>query len=139
MIHEPALLAVTGELAVGGHGGSDILKSPGQLPKHYSPKAKLLVFSWANEADLKKQLSGSSFSGKYAASTIHIISHTRIPSASEFGRVSVIPHDPEAFARAIYAELHQCDEAGAELIVVEALPETHEWRAIADRLKRAAA
>jgi len=53
--------------------------------------------------------------------------------------VSVIPHDAEAFARAIYAELHQCDEAGAELIVVEAPPETNEWRAIADRLKRAAA
>ena len=45
----------------------------------------------------------------------------------------------EAFARALYAELHRCDEAGAELIVVEALPETGEWRAIADRLGRAAA
>jgi L-threonylcarbamoyladenylate synthase len=51
----------------------------------------------------------------------------------------VIPHDATAFARAIYAELHQCDEAGAELIVVEALPDTPEWRAIADRLRRAAA
>jgi len=45
----------------------------------------------------------------------------------------------EAFARAIYAELHRCDEEGAEVIVVEALPETSEWRALADRLKRAAA
>jgi L-threonylcarbamoyladenylate synthase len=53
--------------------------------------------------------------------------------------VSVIPHDAEAFARALYAELHQCDELGAELIVVEAPPETSEWRAIADRLKRASA
>jgi 2-methylisocitrate lyase-like PEP mutase family enzyme len=34
--------------------------------------------------------------------------------------------------------LHACDEAGAGLIVVEALPETSEWRALADRLKRAA-
>ena len=47
--------------------------------------------------------------------------------------------DAAAFARAIYAELHQCDEAGAELIVVEALPDAPEWRAIADRLRRAAA
>jgi L-threonylcarbamoyladenylate synthase len=51
----------------------------------------------------------------------------------------VIPHDAAAFARAIYAELHQCDEAGAELIVVEGLPDAPEWRAIADRLRRAAA
>ena len=68
-----------------------------------------------------------------------MIAHTRIPSGAGFGRVSVIPHDPVAFARAIYAELHECDEARAELIVVEALPDAPEWRAIADRLRRAAA
>jgi len=51
----------------------------------------------------------------------------------------VIPHDAEAFARAIYAELHRCDELGAEWIVVEALPDKIEWQAIADRLNRAAA
>jgi L-threonylcarbamoyladenylate synthase len=53
--------------------------------------------------------------------------------------VSVIPHDAEAFARAIYAELHHCDAAGAELIVVEKPPESPEWAGIADRLQRAAA
>jgi L-threonylcarbamoyladenylate synthase len=53
--------------------------------------------------------------------------------------VSVIPHDAQAFARAIYAELHACDEAGAQLIVVEKLPEGPEWRSIADRLNKAAA
>jgi L-threonylcarbamoyladenylate synthase len=52
--------------------------------------------------------------------------------------VSVIPHDAEAFARAIYAELHRCDEAGAELIVVEGPPDEASWAAIADRLRRAA-
>jgi L-threonylcarbamoyladenylate synthase len=57
----------------------------------------------------------------------------------QFARISVIPHDPEAFARAIYAELHQCDEAGAELIVLEAVPETTEWNGVRDRLNRAAA
>jgi L-threonylcarbamoyladenylate synthase len=51
----------------------------------------------------------------------------------------VIPHDAEAFARAIYAELHHCDEAGAELIIVETPPSTEEWRGITDRLTRAAA
>ena len=70
---------------------------------------------------------------------IHVIAHTVIPSRLGFGRVSVIPHDATAFARAIYAELHECDEAGAELIVVEAPPDSPEWRAIADRLRRAAA
>ena len=69
----------------------------------------------------------------------HVIAHTHIPSGGNFARVSVIPHDAEAFARAIYAELHRCDEAGAGLIVVEAPPESPEWSGIADRLRRAAA
>ncbi|HTL16540.1 MAG TPA: Sua5 family C-terminal domain-containing protein, partial [Patescibacteria group bacterium] len=66
-----------------------------------------------------------------------IIAHTHIPSIDRFGGVSVIPHDPEAFARAIYAQLHACDDAGAELIIIESLPETDEWRALRDRLSRA--
>jgi L-threonylcarbamoyladenylate synthase len=135
MIHEQALLAVTGELVLGANESPEVLKSPGLLKKHYSPKAKLVVWCWRDEAELKVRSAecGVRISG------VHVVAHTRIPAGTGFGRVSVIPHDAAAFARAIYAELHQCDEAGAELIVVEALPDTPEWRAIADRLRRAAA
>jgi len=135
MIHEQALLAVTGNLALGCGDSADVLKSPGLLRKHYSPKAQLVVRRWGNEADLKVQSSKV----KVQRSKTHVIAHSAIPSGGGWGRVSVIPHDAEAFARAIYTELHQCDEAGAELIVVEALPETAEWKAIADRLRRASA
>jgi L-threonylcarbamoyladenylate synthase len=134
MIHDQSLLAVTGELAQTGSDPHALLKSPGQLPRHYSPKARLVVLSWRDDSDLKVQ--SSKF--KVQSSNIHVIAHARIPSGAGFGRVSVIPHDAEAFARAIYGELHHCDETGAELIVVEAPPETNEWGAIADRLKRAA-
>jgi L-threonylcarbamoyladenylate synthase len=135
MIHEQALLAVTEQLTLGIGDHEEILKSPGQLQKHYAPKAKLIILKWQNEADLNAQLS----TFKSQPSRLHVIAHTQIPSQTGFGRVSVVPHDAEAFARALYAELHQCDELGAELIVVEAPPETSEWRAIADRLKRASA
>jgi len=134
MIHEQALLAVTGELTLGFGDSEEILKSPGQLQKHYSPRAKLVVCSWQNDEDLISQISNL----KSQISNLHVIAHTRIPSGHGFVRVSIVPHDSEAFARALYAELHQCDEAGADVIVVEAVPETDEWRAIADRLKRAA-
>jgi len=112
---------------------AEALRSPGRLRKHYSPKAKLVVLSWTNDVDLRSRLSPLTVH----LDNCHVIAHTRIPSTGEFGRVSVIPHDAEAFGRALYAELHRCDEAGAELIVVEALPEAGEWRAIADRLRRA--
>ena len=67
------------------------------------------------------------------------IAHTNIPAGFGTENVSVIPHDAEAFARALYAELHRCDAAGAELIIVEAPPDSPEWSGIADRLRRAAA
>jgi len=37
----------------------------------------------------------------------------------------------------LYAELHRCDADGAELIVVETVPDDPDWAAIADRLARA--
>jgi L-threonylcarbamoyladenylate synthase len=135
MIHEESLLAVTGQLTLGFGDSEEILKSPGLLRKHYAPKAKLLILSWRDEEDLKVQLAKTTLH----LSKVHVIAHSQIPLSGDFGRVSVIPHDAEAFARAIYAELHHCDELGAETIVVESLPKTSEWRALADRLNRAAA
>jgi len=110
------------------------LRSPGRLPKHYSPNARLEIWSWQDTNELESKIKNQ----KSKIERTHVIAHTVIPSGEKLGRVSVIPHDAEAFARAIYAELHECDAAGAELIIVEALPETNEWEAIADRLKRAA-
>src|SRR5208282_2427390 len=137
MIHAEALAAVIGKVRGSGFRvmGLETLRSPGLLEKHYSPRAKLVVLNWRDEADLKFQL----VTRHLPPVTCHVIAHTHIPSAETFACVSVIPHDAEAFARAIYAELHRCDEASAELIVVEAPPELPEWSGIADRLQRAAA
>ena len=119
-------------------GRAQPLKScaaPACFLKHYSPQARLVIWQWQDEEDLKSQISNL----KSQIHDAHILAHTRIPFHREFGRVSVMPHDPQAFARAIYAELHRSDEAGAKLIVVEALPDAGEWQAITDRLRRAAA
>ena len=132
MIHEESLVAVLGELGTRSLEPGT-LRSPGLLRKHYAPTAKLKMLYWRDTADLNRQLSTCNFQ----RAEIHVITHSHIPSGEGFGGVSVIPHDAEAYARAIYAELHRCDEAGAKLIVAEALPEGVEWRAIADRLNRA--
>jgi L-threonylcarbamoyladenylate synthase len=99
-------------------------------------KGKIARFELARRRGFEIQ--NSKF--KIQNSKLHvIIAHTKIPSGENFADVSVMPHDAEAFARALYAELHRCDAAGAELIVVEAPPEAPEWSGIADRLRRAAA
>ena len=145
MIHEAALAAVIGpdcqaqppignwQLAVGN--AEQPLRSPGQLPKHYAPRARLLVLRWRDAADLKSQI----LNLKFSPFQTRVIAHRQIPSAEGFADVSVMPHDAEAFARSLYSELHRCDAAGAEIIVVEALPDAPEWRGIGDRLRRAAA
>lgn len=134
MILGPELLAVTGELADAGAPGSQVLRSPGLLPRHYCPRARLVLRSWRDDKEL--QTLGRSFAVPH--SRIHIIAHTHIPAPGDFGGVHVVPHDPPAFARAIYAQLHACDDAGAEVIVVEEPPPTDEWRPVLDRLNRAA-
>jgi L-threonylcarbamoyladenylate synthase len=136
MIHAESLAAVCGEvqgLKPGGQGPE--LRSPGLLKKHYSPKAKLVVLNWNDDAELKQKIRDL----KLKPQNCHIIAYAHVPSPEQFARVCVIPHDAEAFARAIYAEMHHCDEAGAQIIVVETPPETPEWSGITDRLRRAAA
>jgi L-threonylcarbamoyladenylate synthase len=134
MIHAESLVAAGLTVVAGSAGEKGTLKSPGQLEKHYAPKAKLLVLNWRDDIELKLKIQNS----KLKVQNCQIIAHTVIPSAEHFARVCVIPHDAEAFARAIYAELHRCDEEGAQTIVVEAPPNAPEWSGIADRLRRAA-
>jgi L-threonylcarbamoyladenylate synthase len=137
MIHAESLAAVGGEVTSDEWQvtSKETLRSPGLLAKHYSPKAKLVILNWSDDVDLRSQL--STFNVEPA--TIHVIAHTKIPAGEIFADVSVMPHDAEAFARALYAELHRCDAAGAKWIVVETPPDLPEWSGIADRLRRAAA
>jgi L-threonylcarbamoyladenylate synthase len=136
MIHAESLAAVAGSLQPSTFNlQPSTLRSPGLLQKHYSPKAKLVVLNWRDDADLRFQLSTFNLQ----PSTAHVIAHAKIPAGENFADVCVMPHDAEAFARALYAELHRCDAAGAAWIVVESPPATPEWAGIADRLRRAAA
>lgn len=111
------------------------LKSPGQLEKHYSPKARLLILQWNNSQDLVHQLTERGVGLDH----LHVVAHDRIPEHPALRAVSLIPDDPEAYARALYAQLHHSDELGAHTIIVEQVPDSPAWEGIRDRLKRAAA
>ena len=132
MIGADEIAAVAGAVARGGEGGS-VLRSPGLLEKHYSPRARLVIRSWIDEADLVRQIGELGGVGE----EVWVISHTRLPLSGRISNVVMIPAEPEAFARALYAELHRGDQAGARLIVVEEVPVSGDWDGIADRLRRA--
>jgi L-threonylcarbamoyladenylate synthase len=150
MIHAESLAAVVGEVDIAENSAGAApgpLRSPGLLEKHYAPAAPLLLLEWREEAELNARLAGLA-GERDRPLRVHLLVHTHIPTGANvpgasknvtIERIAVIPRDAEAFARALYAELHRCDAAGAEWIVVEAPPAGPEWRAVADRLRRAAA
>ncbi len=137
MVHEESILAalgLAGAKPFAPPGGSDgVLRSPGLLPKHYAPRGRLCVRAWSNAdnwAQLLREL-------KAVPGRCHVLAHTHPPPAAGLAGLSILPREPGAFARALYAEMHRADEAGASLIVVEAPPAGPAWRGIADRLSRA--
>ena len=107
--------------------------SPGLHRKHYAPKARLKVHQWDNTSNLVSLVE----SLDATPSTTCILCHEHIPSPDGFSRVSVIPHDPEAYARALYAELFIADQEKPDLILVESVPDNSAWQGISDRLTRA--
>ncbi|HSH14472.1 MAG TPA: L-threonylcarbamoyladenylate synthase [Verrucomicrobiae bacterium] len=133
MIHEEIIAATLDEgVQAGSTDGR--LRSPGLLPKHYSPRAHLVVLAWNSAEELLRQAAERGID----VSRSVVIAHSCLPAPEGWAGVHVIPHDAEAYARALYAEWHRCDETGVGWIVMEAVPATPEWRGIADRLRRAA-
>lgn len=135
LIHESAISAVLGRavapVQAAKHG--EPLRSPGLMLRHYAPRARLFVWQWDDETTLQVLLTEHNL----AAASCHLITHLRPPTQIKFASVMVLPRDVRAYARVLYAALHECDEAGASVIIVRAPPENPEWSAIADRLARA--
>ncbi len=99
-------------------------ESPGMDAKHYAPRARLLVVSrddFARHATAKKV--GAILQGNSA-------------DLAAFA-VRVLPSDASGFATALFATLHELDDLGCDLILVEAPPTTDDWIAVRDRLTRA--
>ena len=133
MISVEAISAVLSDYKVEIDSDKGILKSPGQLKRHYAPNARLLVLNWADDEDLESQIAYS----RTPHDRVCVIAHTQIVPGTRFGRVSVLPREAKAYAKALYDELYRCDKEGAELICVEAPPDDQEWDGINDRLSRA--
>lgn len=109
-------------------------RSPGQMPLHYAPNSPLHLFSHASESRLVEFVrSRNSSPGK-----THILSHVARRLQYHWGNFILIPDDPEAYARALYAELFRSDQSRPDQILVEKPPDLPAWAGIHDRLIRAA-
>jgi len=109
----------------------ETLRSPGLMRSHYAPRADLWTGRWKHGKSARIALTGMGLKMEQVA----VISHTIIPEG--FERVIVLPNDPEAYARGMYAAWHRCDEEGVAAILVEEPPDGQAWEGIWDRLRRA--
>jgi L-threonylcarbamoyladenylate synthase len=105
------------------------LPSPGMLARHYAPRAPLEVAidnGFARVEELRQ-------SGLRVGWLTF--------GAGDLAGVTVVPMPPDAdgYSASLYAALHMLDESGVERIIVARPPESDEWLAVRDRLRRAAA
>ncbi len=101
--------------------------SPGQLIKHYSPRAALRM---TGGTPVKRE-KGLSYG--YLAFT------TRPAAAVKIFRILSRSGNLEEAAANLFSHLHALDRAGVDVILAEPVPARGLGRAIMDRLKRAAA
>jgi len=103
--------------------------APGTLESHYAPRATLRLMS-AAEMKSALQVLPASIQG------LAVYSRT---APRRHPLVQVMPDDPRAVARELFAVLRAFDARGVKLIWVEQPPDTPEWEGVNDRLQRAAA
>ena len=117
MISAAQLAEVIGEIRMAGAPPEGPHLSPGMHPKHYSPRTALLL-------ELPQTGRGA---------------YLWITRPVEAARSIRMPADPAQYAAALYGTLHALDDEAFDWIAVEPPPDSPEWTAINDRLRRAAA
>jgi L-threonylcarbamoyladenylate synthase len=126
----PGLIAIAelegllGEVAVGSAQPGAALPSPGMLTRHYSPYTPL---------ELTHDAEGRARELAAKGQRVAIVSHLL-----DGAGVARMPAEPAEYARALYATLREVDLRGLDRILLTPPPDGEEWRAIHDRLRRAA-
>jgi len=125
-IGKAAIVAVIGEVAEGPR--EDSPRVSGALASHYAPRTPTERLSRTRLVARWKQCHED-------GETALALSIGALPPGVDG---IALPDDPEGYARHLYAALRSLDAEGADRILVERIPQADAWRAIDDRLQRAA-
>ncbi len=107
------------------------LPAPGMLARHYAPRAQLECAD-----DAGRRIEELSRHGVRVGWLTLAAPEGELPAGVT---VQVMPHDSAGYASRLYAALHELDEAGVDRIIVSLPPDTEDWLAVRDRLRRASA
>ena len=110
-------------------------RSPGQLSRHYAPQTPLEL-----PPHPAARVAGLLAAGKRVGwlTTAADTPEIRRLAASRALVIVPMPADPDAYAAMLYAALHALDKRDLATIVVDLPTDTDAWRAVRDRLTRAA-
>lgn len=104
-------------------------RASGTLEAHYAPRTPMLMLP---RPFLEKEARAQRALGKRVA----VLAVDTLPSDCAG---LTLPAAPEPYAHGLYAALRELDAGQQNLLLVESPPDTDEWIAIYDRLRRAAA
>lgn len=137
-------------VAVTRQGSADVAQvAPGQLTRHYAPRAELTLYSGPPErvlpkvaADARALAASGARVGVLAPEDDLIALAPELAAVASAGRVEVMPYgsrtDPTRAARELYASLRALDETGVTHILATEIGAEGLGLAVIDRLTRAA-
>ena len=114
--------AVVGPITVAADPAAGAHPAPGMHPRHYSPRTCLLLVT---AGKLPEQGRGI------------YLQHLHPPNRTDVA-VHQMPHSAADYAAALYHQLHEADVGNYDWIAVDLPPNTPDWEAVHDRLRRAA-
>lgn len=106
--------------------------APGMVERHYAPRATVWLFDAAARDAVAARLARQPADARAGALLLSPWDATPAPALPV-----PMPDDPAAYARRLYAALHQLDDAGCAVVLVERPPDTPAWQGVRDRLERA--
>ncbi len=133
MIDAAMLAAVIGGPPGDHRDGAAAPRVPGSLAQHYAPLARLELLNAPDLIARHRALSASGETCAVLAREVTLAALSPRPSTC-----AAAADTPPLYARTLFATLRAFDAAGARVILVETPPGDSAWRAIYDRLQRAA-
>jgi L-threonylcarbamoyladenylate synthase len=121
LVSAAEIAAATGLPLIETQGDAGGPRTAGQDLSHYAPRTRALLVEQATRQDPAARIGYLGFE----------------PAAIPVARELLLPADPAAAARGLYAALRELDAAGLDLILVQAPPPGPAWAGVRDRLQRA--
>jgi L-threonylcarbamoyladenylate synthase len=107
------------------------IRAPGMMAVHYAPVTEAMLCSSEHLQELIQQLT-------LRNKKIGVLAYSLEQAETRLIRILRMPEQVDDYAQTLYASLRELDRLHLDMILVEQPPDTEAWRAINDRLSKAA-